>query len=110
MLDVNDLLVDQFGDARVMQVIDDVLATALADDEAEMAKLPELMRHSGRLHPHRIETLTDRAGPLLQPAQDLHTARSRQHPHALGNSPRNLAIESGARRRSGDPVAHPNIR
>ena len=109
MLDVEDRLVEQLGDVGVMQVIDDVLATALADDEAEMPKLPELVRDSGWLHPHRVGKLTDRARTLLQPAEDLHAARGRQHPHAVSDSLRNVRIERGARRLSSDPMTHPNI-
>ena len=43
MLDVKDGLVEQLGDVRVVQSVDDVLAPALADDKADVAQLAQLM-------------------------------------------------------------------
>ena len=52
MLDVEDGLVEQVGDVRVVQGVDDP-RPSLADHEPEMAQHPQLVRDRRPLHPDR---------------------------------------------------------
>jgi len=109
VLDVKDRLVKELGDVRVVQVVDDLLAATLTNDEPKMAQLPELVRDRRRFHADRVSELTNRARPFLQSPQDLHPARGRQNLHALGDKTGGLCVDIASRRDSMDSVTHPNI-
>jgi|GEM_PF-7066669 len=102
-----------FGDRRtgggVGWLVDDLLAAALADDETEMTQLSELVGDGGGLHADRVGELADRARPLLQPAEDLHTAGSREDLHALGDQTRGLGIERTGVGCALDSMTHPHV-
>lgn len=108
MLDVKDRLVKQLGDMRVMQVIDDLLTAALADDEAKMAQLPELMGDRRGLHANRVGKLAHRARPLPQAPENLHTTGRREDLHTLGNQTRGLRVERRGLRGPLHSVTHPH--
>src|SRR5690349_14003064 len=75
VLDVEDGLVEEVGDVRVVQRIDHPASLALADDQAEMPEDAQLVRHRRWLHSDRLGDLTDRARRIAQPAEDLQAAR-----------------------------------
>src|SRR5205814_1781441 len=80
---------------RVMQPVYDLLAATLADHEAEVPQLAQLVRDGRRLHADRGRELTDRACALLEPPEDQDAARRREHLHALGDGARGRRVDVG---------------
>jgi hypothetical protein len=72
MLDVEDGLVEQLRDVRIMQTVKDVLAASPTNHEPEMAQLTQRVGNHGGLHPDSVRELTHRTSSLPQPPQDLH--------------------------------------
>jgi hypothetical protein len=107
MLDMEDRLVEQLGDVRIVQPVKHVLAASLANHETEMAQLTQLVRNRRGLHPDSISELTDRAGPILQPPKDLHPTGGRKDPHPLRHHPRRLRINAARARLPRYAVTHP---
>lgn len=93
MLNVEDRLVEQLGDVRVVQGVEDVLALPLADHESQLTQRAQLMRDGRGFHLHGLRELTHGARPLLEATEDLHAARRREHLHPLGHRPRELAVD-----------------
>ena len=108
MLDVKDGLVEQFGDVGIVESVDDVLALALTDDEAEVAQLAQLVGDGRGLHADSLGELADRARAFLQPSEDLHATGGGEDLHALGDDPRGLRIDTRRPWFAGDSVTHPN--
>lgn len=108
MLDVKDRLIEQLGDVRVVQVVDDAFAASLADDKAKVAQLPELMGDGRGLHADGVGELADRAGPLFQAPEDLHAAGCGEDLHALGDQTGGLGVERCGLRGAFDSVTHPH--
>ena len=109
MLHVKDGLVEQLGDVLVVECVDHATPSALADDEAEVAQLAELMGYGRWLQPDRGGKLAHRARPVSEPPEDLHAARCGQNLHAFGHHPRQLAVDLCGPGAAGDSVAHVNI-
>src|SRR5439155_6469 len=62
VFDVEDGLVEQVGDVRVVQRVDDLAAAALADYEPEVSEDPQLVRDGRLLHVDGVGELANRAG------------------------------------------------
>lgn len=108
VLNVEDRLVEQLSDMRVVQAIDDLLATPLADHEPEVAKRAQLVRDRRGLHPHRLSELADRARALLEAPEDLYATRAGEHLHPLGDGSRKHGVDHRRDCLTVDPVAHLN--
>jgi hypothetical protein len=93
MLDVVDRLLEQVGDVRVMQGVDDGAPASLADDESEVAEEAQLVRDRRAFHLDGCGKLVDRAGTVAEAAEDTHPARSRQRLHCLRDLVRGRRIE-----------------
>lgn len=94
VLDVGERLLQEIGDVRVVQGVEDVAPAALANDEPEMAQHPQLVGDRGLLHLQRVGQLTDAAGAVDQAREDLDPAARRERLHDLGDL-------GGDRRRGG---------
>ncbi len=103
---MRDSLVEQVGDMRVVQRVDDLATVPLADHETELAEEAELVRHRRLLHPDRSSKLTDRARRAAQPSEDQHAAGRRQGLHRVGNLPRRVRVEIPAAGVSMKAVTH----
>jgi hypothetical protein len=108
MLDMEDGLVEQLRDMRIMQSVKDVLAASPTNHEPEMAQLTQLVGNRGGLHPDSVRELTHRTSSLPQPPQDLHPTGRGQDLHPLGHDARGLRVNAARSRRSGDTMTHPN--
>jgi len=109
MLDVKDGLVEQLSDVRIVQCIDHVASLAVSNYQPEITQLAQLVRDRRRLHTHGGRDLTDRARPIPQPPEDLHSTRRSQNLHALGDDSSQLAIDLRGPRMAFDSVTHLNI-
>lgn len=54
MLNVKDHLVEKLGDVGIMQPVNDLLPTPLADHEPELAERAQLVRNRRSLHTDRF--------------------------------------------------------
>ena len=93
MLDVGDRLVEQVRDVVVVEVVDDVTALAMSDDEAEMAQQTQLVRHGGGLHADCLGELVDAQSARTQATEDADSARRRQGLHGVGNRAGEVGVE-----------------
>jgi hypothetical protein len=106
VLDVVDGLVDERRDVIVVELVDDVAATAHADDQAEVTEDAELLR-DGRLgHPHLARELADARRARAQAPQDQHAARRRERLHRGGNVPGRGCIDGAGYRLALNAVCH----
>ena len=99
-------VVEQIGDVRVVQGVDDLPPAPLADDEAKVTQQAQLVRDRGQLHPNRRRKLPDRMGRLAQASEDQDPARRRErlhhHGHLLGDRP----VDRAGVRFPPDSVSH----
>ena len=109
VLDVEDGLVEQLRDVRVMQPVDHLLAAALPDHQPHVPQLTQLMRDRRCLHRDRLGEFVHRARPRLQPGQDPHPARGGQDLHLLRDGPRKLAVHPDRSRLALNAMSHRNI-
>jgi hypothetical protein len=84
VLDVVQRLIQEVGNVRVMERVDNTAAASFADDKPKVTEQTQLMRDRRGLHSDRLGKIVHRAGPLSQPAEDADTARRRQRLHRLG--------------------------
>lgn len=106
MLNMKDHLVEKLGDVGIVQPVNDLLATPLADYEPELAERAQLVRNRRSLHVDCFCQCAYRARSFLQPTQYLHPARRSEHLHPFRHRPRQVSVDHiggvvGA-------VAHPN--
>lgn len=71
---MEDGLVEQLGNVRVVEPVDDLLAASLADYESEVAQLSQLMRDRGGLHADGVGEFADRASAVFEATEDLQPA------------------------------------
>jgi hypothetical protein len=90
-------LIEQDRDVRVMQRVDRLAPRAIADDEAQAAQDPQLLRHRRLSHHDGGAQLGDAARPLAEATQDLHPARRRQAGHQRRDLRGALRIDAGLR-------------
>ena len=80
-------------DMRIVQRVDDAPAAPLADDETEMPKHPQLVRHRRALHLDRPRQLVHGAGAVAKPREDPDPARRRERLHRLRNLPSRHGVD-----------------
>ena len=106
VLDVADRLIEQLGDMRVVQRVDDPPPLTLTDDQTDVPQQPQLMRHSGLLHPDRDHELGHRMRTLTQLREDQHPARRRQPLHRVCDPRSDLRSHLAPRSAAIHAVAH----
>jgi hypothetical protein len=106
MLDMRDGQVEQIGDVRVVERVDNLPALPLTDHEAELAQKAKLVRYGGMLHPDRSRKLAYRARRAAQPPENEHAARSRKGLHRVGNLARRAHIDVPATCAAANAVPH----
>ena len=81
---------------RIVQGVEDVLPTPLANLQPEMPQRTKLMRDARLLHAEITREHPDRTRTLLQPPEDQQAAGRGKHLHPLGNRLRQLTVERGS--------------
>jgi len=85
VLDVVQRLIEEVGNVRVVQCVDDTSAASLADDEPQMAEQAQLVRDRRGLHADRLGESVHRARSLAQASEDADATWCRQRLHRLGD-------------------------
>ena len=80
---MRDGLGQQRADVVVVERVDHLPAVALADDEPEVPKHPQLLGDRRLRHPEVAREIADRAGAGAKAAEDPHAARRRERLHRL---------------------------
>jgi hypothetical protein len=96
VVDMRDDLFEELGDVVVVQLVDDLAPVALADDEAEVAQRPKLMRDGRALHVDRGRELVDRRRTGVQAREDPQPARRRKRLDALRRRTRERRVDQHA--------------
>ena len=78
-------LVEQRGDVRVVQPVEDRAAVAARGHEAQVAQDPQLLRGGRRRHLGALGELVDARLAVAQRVQEPHARRRRQGLHQLGD-------------------------
>ena len=104
---MEDRLVEQVGDVRIVERVNHAPAATLADNESEVAQHTQLVRNRRALHLNGLSELVHIAGSLTEPRQNPDTARSRKRLHRLRDLPGRLRIDNRRPRVSLYPVTHP---
>jgi hypothetical protein len=81
VLEVTQCLIEEDRDMRVMKLIDRLAPRTIADDEAQAAQYPQLLRDRRLRHHNSGAQLSDAACALAEPTQDLHPAGRREACH-----------------------------
>ena len=95
MLDMEDRLIEQVGDVRVVERVDDAPAAPLADNEPEVAQHAQLVRHRRAFHLNRQGEFVHGAGAFAEPRENPNPARRCERLHRLRNLPRGRRIDDG---------------
>jgi hypothetical protein len=106
VLDMEDRLIEQVRDVRVMEGVDDAPPAPLADHETEVAKHAQLVRHRGALHPNGQGEFVHGAGSLSEPRENANPARRRKRLHRFRHLPRGRGIDDGGPTVPLDSVTH----
>ncbi len=96
MLDVGHRFLQQLAYVLVVKLIDDPSTIALSGHQAEVAKDAQLVGNGRGLHPDRFRKLADRAGTLMQLAEDPQTAWGRESVQGLGDLTCDIVVEEFA--------------
>jgi hypothetical protein len=108
MLDMEDGLIEQLRDMRMMQSVEDVLAASPANHEPEMAQLTQLVGTAEAPIPTASASSPTEQAPSLSHPQDLHPTGRGQDLHPLGHDGRGLRVNAARSRCSRDATTHPN--
>ena len=106
VLAVTNSLIDQLRDMPVVQRVNDPPPPTLTDDQTDIPQQPQLMRHSGLLHPDRVDELRNRTRALTQLRKDQYPTRRRQPLHRVRAPRSNLRRHPAPRGAALDAVAH----
>ena len=90
---MEDRLIEQVRDVRVMEGVHDAPAAPLADYKTEVAKHAQLVRHRGALHPNGQGELVHGASSLSEPRENANPARRRKRLHRFRHLLRGLRID-----------------
>lgn len=103
---MEDRLVEQVGDVRIVERVNHAPAVAHADNKSEVAQHTQLVRNGGSLHLNGFGELVHGAGSLTEPRQNPDTARGRERLHRLRDLPGGFRIDNGRSCVPLYPVAH----
>ena len=106
---MEDRLVEQVGDVRIVERVNHAPAAARADNESEVAQHTQLVRNGRALHLNGIGELVHVASSLTQPRQNPDTTRGRKRLHRLRDLPCGRRIDNSRLRVPFYPVAHLTI-
>jgi hypothetical protein len=90
-------LIQEDRDVRVVQRVDRLAPRTIADDEAQAAQDPQLLRDRRLSHHHGGAQLGDAARPLAEATEDLHPAHRRKAAHDRCDLRGALRIDAGLR-------------
>ena len=106
MLHVENRLIKQVRNVRVVEGIDDAPTTPLADDEPEVAKDAQLVRDCGAFHLNRQGEFIHGASAFTKPRENPNPARRCERLHRFRNLPRGRGIDDGGPATSLHSVTH----
>jgi len=109
VLDVVQRLIEEVGDVRVVQRVDDLATSPLADNEPQVTEQTQLVRDRRRLHANRLGERVYRAGSLAQTTENPDAARRSKRLHRLGNLLGGSRVDGRRSRTSINAVGHPGM-
>ena len=107
---MEDRLLKQNTNMRVVECVHRPSPVPLADYEAKVAQKAELVGYGGLLHPDRLREISNTVRGLKQARENAHAARCRQCLHRLGNLARHLRVDRTQGRTAGNVVTHRGFR
>jgi hypothetical protein len=108
MLDMEDRLIKQVRNVRVVEGVDDAPPLPLADHEPEVAKHTQLVRDRRAFHLNRDGEFVHGACAFAEPRENANPARRCKRLHRFRNLPRGRRIDDGLPVVSLDAMTHPS--
>lgn len=93
MLHMGDGLLKQLTHMIVIQVVDDLTAVPMSDNEPKVPEQAQLVRDGRRFHPDGARQLVHGTRAVIQPSKDLQPARGGKRLHRLRHRLNELRIQ-----------------